>query len=62
MITARRGGAPWLIIVFGYLHFFLVSYWVFDMRTMRSKLMTVGAIWTVDAVAIVIFGAGLGWL
>ena len=57
-----NAGAPWLIIVFGYLHFFLVSYWVFDMRTMRSKLMTVGAIWAVDGVAIVIFGAGLGWV
>ena len=55
-------GAPWLIIVFGYLHFFLVSYWVFDMKTMRSKLLTVGVIWAVDAAAVVVFGLGLGWL
>jgi hypothetical protein len=55
-------GTPWLIVVFGYLHFFLVSYWVFDMKTMRSKLLTVGTIWTVDLVAIVVFGLGLGWL
>ena len=54
--------APWLIIVFGYLHFFLVSYWVFDMKSMRSKLITVGTIWTVDFVAVVVFGVALGWL
>ena len=54
--------APWLIIVFGYLTFFLVSYWVFDMKTVRSRLLTVGAIWAVDAAALVVFGAGLGWL
>jgi hypothetical protein len=55
-------GTPWLIIIFGYLHFFLVTYWVFDMRAMRSKLLTVGAIWAVDIAAILVFGVGLGWL
>jgi hypothetical protein len=55
-------GTPWLIIAFGYLHFFLVSYWVYDMKTMRSKLITVGSIWAVDAAAVLVFGIGLGWL
>ena len=54
--------SPILIVLFGYLHFFLVSYWVHDMETVRSKLITVGTIWTVDVIAILIFGLGLGWL
>ncbi|MEE4270675.1 MAG: hypothetical protein V2I67_03310 [Thermoanaerobaculales bacterium] len=54
--------SPWLIIVFGYLHFFLVSYWVHDMKTMRSKVIAVGTIWAVDAAAILVFGIVLGWL
>jgi len=57
-----NASAPWLIVVFGYLTFFLVSYWVFDMESMRSKLLTVGTIWAVDAAAVVVFGIGLGWL
>jgi len=55
-------GSPWLIVVFGYLHFFLVSYLVFDMKTMRSKLLTVGTIWAIDLLAVLVFGVGLGWL
>jgi len=38
------------------------DYWVFDMKTMRSKLITVGAIWAFDAVAVLVFGVALGWL
>jgi hypothetical protein len=55
-------GAPWLIFLFGYLHFFLVSFWVHDMERLRSKLITVGAIYTVDLIAILVFGVILGWL
>lgn len=55
-------GAPWLIFLFGYLHFFLVSFWVFDMPTLRKKALTVGAIFTFDALAILLFGVVLGWL
>jgi hypothetical protein len=29
--------APWLIFLFGYLPFFLVSFWVHDMKTVRKK-------------------------
>jgi hypothetical protein len=46
----------------GYLHFFLVSYWVHDMKTVRAKVIAVGSIFAVDAVALVVFGAFLGWL
>jgi hypothetical protein len=54
--------SPVLIVLFGYLHFFLVSYWVHDMKTMRSKLLTVGIIWAVDLFALLVFGFALGWL
>ena len=53
---------PWLIIIFGYLTFFVTAFWVYDMDSMRKRLMTVGGIWAFDAVAIIVFGFGLGWL
>ncbi|MCF7801489.1 MAG: hypothetical protein K9N34_05665 [Candidatus Marinimicrobia bacterium] len=54
--------APYLIVIFGYLHFFLVSFWVFDMETIRKKLQVVGTIYAVDAVAIILFAGILGWI
>lgn len=33
--------APWLIFLIGYLPFFLVSFWVYDMESIRKKLMAV---------------------
>jgi len=55
-------GAPWLIFLFGYLHFFLVSFWVHDMKTIRAQVTTVGVIYAVDAIAILVFGVFLGWI
>ena len=54
--------APWLIFLFGYLTFFLVSFWVHDMERIKSKAITVGAIFGVDLVAILVFGVILGWI
>ncbi len=54
--------APWLIFLFGYLHFFLVSFWVHDMATLRKKVITVGSIYTFDIAAIILFGVILGWI
>ncbi|MDD5647758.1 MAG: hypothetical protein PHY03_02370 [Dehalococcoidia bacterium] len=48
-------GAPWLIWLIGYLPFFLVSYWVLDMKTMKSKLITVGVIAAVDIISLLVF-------
>jgi hypothetical protein len=55
-------GAPWLIFLIGYLPFFLVSFWVHDMVSIRSKAITVGAIFAVDLVAVLIFGLILRWI
>jgi hypothetical protein len=52
--------APWLIFLIGYLPFFLVAFWVFDMDTMKKKLTTVGIIWGVDILSLIIF-ISLGW-
>jgi len=57
-----NAGAPWLIFLVGYLPFFLVSFWVFDMPRLRQKLITVGSILGFDLVCLVIFGAMLGWI
>jgi hypothetical protein len=54
--------APWLIFLFGYLPFFLVSFWVHDMPTLRAKMTTVGVIYAVDLAAILVFGVILGWI
>lgn len=55
-------GAPWLIFLFGYLTFFLVSFWVHDMESVRSKAITAGGILGFDLACIVLFGVILGWL
>jgi hypothetical protein len=54
--------APVLIFLFGYLHFFLVAFWVFDMDSMKKRLTVVGSIYAFDAVCLVIFGGWLGWI
>jgi hypothetical protein len=56
------GQAPWLICLFGYLPFFLVSFWVFDMDTLRRKAITVGTIFAVDIVALIVFLGILDWI
>ena len=54
--------APWLIFLIGYLHFFLVSFWVHDMPTLRAKATTVGIIYAVNLIAVLVFGVILGWI
>jgi uncharacterized membrane protein len=54
--------APWLIFLFGYLHFFLVAFWVHDMPTRRRQAITVGAIYAFDLVCLVAFGGVLHWI
>ncbi len=54
--------APWLIFLIGYFQFFLVAFWVHDMKTIRAKAITVGAIYAVDAAALIVFGCILKWI
>jgi len=55
-------GAPWLIFLIGYLPFFLVAFWVFDMPTVKQKMTTVGVITTVDVVCLILFVGILKWI
>jgi len=57
-----NASSPVLIVIFGYLTFFVVSFWVFDMKTVRKKITTTSVIFAVDLLAILIFGVWLGWL
>ena len=54
--------SPIPIVLFGYMHFFLVSYWVHDMKSVRSKVITVGVIYGVVIVSAILFGPILGWI
>jgi hypothetical protein len=54
--------APWLIFLFGYLHFFLISFWVFDMENIKRQLQVLGVIYSVDILALFVFGVILGWI
>jgi len=54
--------APWLILLIGYFPFFLVAFWVHDMKTIRGKAITVGVIYAVDIAALIVFGCVLKWI
>jgi len=53
---------PWLIFLIGYLPFFIVAYMVYDMKKMKNKIITVGAILGFDIICIIIFSGILGWI
>jgi hypothetical protein len=57
-----NASAPWLIFLFGYLTFFVMAFWVFDMKTMKSKLITVGTIWAVVIASLIVFIPILHWI
>lgn len=54
--------APWLIFLIGYLTFFVVAFWVYDMENLKSKLITVGSIWGVVILSLIMFIPVLGWI
>jgi hypothetical protein len=53
---------PSLILVVGYLWFFVVAFWVHDLPTLRRKLRAVGALYAVDAACLLLFGGILRWI
>jgi hypothetical protein len=54
--------APWLIFLLGYLPFFLVAFWVYDMPSLRRKAAVTGGILAFDALCLVLFGGILRWI
>ena len=57
-----NAGVPWLIFLVGYLPFFLVAFWVFDMESIKKKMITVGAILGFDIICLVVFMGILKWI
>ena len=52
---------PYLIFLFGYMTFYLVCYWVYDMESRKKQIAVVGSIFAFDIIGLGVFGA-LGWL
>ncbi len=53
---------PFTIVLFGYLWFFLIAAYVYDLRDTRKQLQVVGAMATIVAAALVVFGPILEWI
>lgn len=56
-----NASAPWLIFLVGYVPFFAASFWVYDMKRLKSKLIAVGVIWALVLASLAIF-IPLGWI
>lgn len=52
---------PLLIFLFGYMPFYLMCYWVYDMESRKKQITVVASILTFDAAALGIL-AFLGWI
>ena len=53
---------PWFIFLFGYLTFYLMCYWVYDMVSRKNQLKTLLGIYSVNLFGLGVFGFGLNWL
>jgi len=51
-----------LIIVFGYLWFYLYAAWVYDAPNARKRWTRIGGLATIDLAMGLVFGVGFGWL
>lgn len=52
---------PWLVWLIGYLPFFTMAYFVHDLKTRKSQFITLGIIFGVDILLLVVFGL-MGWM
>ena len=52
---------PWLIWLIGYLPFFVMAFVVHDMKKRKNQFITLGIIFGVDILALIVFGA-IGWM
>ncbi len=51
-----------VIVVFGYLTFYVVCFWVYDMDDRRRQIAVVGSLAALDLAAGLVFGPLLGWI
>ncbi len=54
----RSFAGVWLIFLFGYFHFYVAALLIINMKTIKSKLLTVGSLYTTAVIAN-IFGLGI---
>lgn len=52
---------PWLIWLIGYLPFFAMCYIVHDMKKRKNQIITLGVIFGVDILLLIVFGS-IGWM
>jgi hypothetical protein len=52
----------WLDWIVGYFYFFLVAFWVYDMKTIKAKAITVGSILGFDLACLIVFMGILKWI
>jgi len=53
---------PILLWVFGYFWFYAIAYWVHDMKTIKAKAITVGTLFGIDIICLIVFIGVLGWI
>jgi hypothetical protein len=51
-----------VIVVFGYLTFYVVAFWVHDMSERARQIGVVSALAAIDLTAGLVFGPLLGWI
>jgi len=51
-----------LIVIFGYLWFYLYAAWVFDAPSARQRWTRIGGLAAIDVTMALVFGVALGWL
>jgi hypothetical protein len=54
--------SPWLIWVIGYMPFWLMAYWIYHMKEMKKKVITVSIIWAIIAISLIVFMGILKWI
>lgn len=52
---------PWLVWLIGYLPFFTMAFLVHDMKRRKHQFLTLGIIFGVDILLLIVFGA-IGWM
>jgi len=53
---------PILLWIFGYFWFYAIAYWVHDMKTIKAKALTVGILFGIDIISLIVFIGVLGWI
>jgi hypothetical protein len=53
---------PFLLFLIGYLPFWAVCYWVYDLSSTKKQLLATGSILAFDIICLIIFGPVLRWI